>query len=433
MHDEAAGGSGERYGGRARLRALNTEFRPDVIEVVPGVLVAVGYSASNVTLLQGHDGCVIVDTGANPVDAQAIVAAFGARLVRPVRAIVYTHNHPDHTGGASVFAAGDAPAIHCHRSLVTATPEITRGLRGGGDAFGATLPDDLFINAGVQLDYGRRTPHTREGFVPPTHTFDGPETVIEAAGLELHLIHTPGETPENVAVWIPPGRVLLPGDNFYKSWPNLSPLRGLKLRPVEPWIASLERLIALEADHLVQGHMRPISGRESVREALTVYRDGLRTVLDQTLDGIRRGRTPDELVAEVTLPPELAASPYLTEYYGAVAWSVRGIYADAVGWFDGNPTAISPLPAADRAARMLALAGGLDAMLDRVRAAIGSGDVQWAAELVDHVLVAHPEHRAARHLKAAALRELGERELNATGRNYYLGCALFLERDEHRR
>ena len=194
-------------------------------------------------------------------------------------------------------------------------------------------------------------------------------------------------------------------------------------------MASFDTIIGLDAEHLVQCHMRPISGRAAGREALSAYRDGLRSVLEQTLDGIRRGRTPDELVQEVRLPPALAASPYLQEYYGAVSWTVRGIYADVVGWFDGNPTGISPLPPPDRAARMLEMVGGVDALLGHARSAVNRGDVQWAAELVDHVLVLDEHHPTARRLKAEALRELAERQVNATARNYYLTCALALERD----
>ena len=105
------------FADRERLRNSSVEFRKDVIEVTDGVFAAVGYSASNVVLIQGEGGSIIVDTSANPVDAHAIVAAFGTRLTRPVRAIIYTHNHPDHSGGATVFAGSDDPEIYSHQTL----------------------------------------------------------------------------------------------------------------------------------------------------------------------------------------------------------------------------------------------------------------------------------------------------------------------------
>lgn len=107
------------FAGREQLRASSAEFRKDVIEVADRVFVAVGYSASNVTLIQGQDGSIIVDTSANTVDACAIVEAFGIRMARPVRAIIYTHNHPDHSGGAKVFAGSDNPEIYSHQTRVT--------------------------------------------------------------------------------------------------------------------------------------------------------------------------------------------------------------------------------------------------------------------------------------------------------------------------
>src|SRR5262249_13094478 len=292
------------------------EFRKEVIKVTDGVYVAVGYSASNVTLIQGGSGAIIVDTASDPAAAREVRAAFGNLLDAPVRAIIYTHGHPDHTGGAAVFAAQDNPDIYSHQLLVDGTPDILRGMRDGGDQFGMTLPDSLYINACVQLQYGRVTPPTREGYVAPTRTFGGDQLPLTIAGVRLQLLHTPGETRENIAVWLPDRRVLMPGDDFYRAFPNLYPIRGTRLRPPEAWIASLQKMIDLGAESLVPGHTRPIRGADGVRSALTAYRDGIKSVLEQTIDGIRKGERPDELVPRVKLPPHLADNPYLQEYYG---------------------------------------------------------------------------------------------------------------------
>ena len=419
----------ESYPGREKLQAHGEEqFRKEIIHVTDAVYVAVGYSASNVTLIQGDVGSVIVDTGSNPTEAGLARAAFGD-LLTSVHAIIYTHGHPDHTGGATVFAGNDDPEIHSHELLVEGAQEVARGSRGGGDQFGMALPESLYINAGIQLQYGRDSPPTREGYLPPTHTFDGQQLTLTIAGLRLELIHTPGETRENTAVWLPDKSVLMPGDDFYRAFPNLYPVRGTRLRPPELWVASLNRMIELEAEYLVPGHMRPIIGADNVRSALVAYRDGISSIYNQTIEGIKKGMRPDELVEAVQLPPHLRDSPYLQEYYGDVAWSVRAIYSDAVGWFDGNATNMFPLSQNERAERIIDLGGGISRILSRANAALDAEEFQWAAELSDHVLEVDDTSVDAKRIKARALTELGERQVNATARNYYLSSAQYLLQD----
>jgi hypothetical protein len=128
-------------------------LRCSVSPVGHGLYVAVGYSASNVILIQGDGGSIIVDTATDPVAARAIRTAFGDLFAAPVRAIIYTHSHPDHTGGARVFAGNDRPEIYGHQRF-GAAPDIGRANRDGGDQFGMTLPDSLYINAGVQNGSG---------------------------------------------------------------------------------------------------------------------------------------------------------------------------------------------------------------------------------------------------------------------------------------
>jgi alkyl sulfatase BDS1-like metallo-beta-lactamase superfamily hydrolase len=420
-------GAAQDFAGREKLRAHSSEFRQEVIEVADGVWVAVGFSNANSVLITGEDGSIVVDTTSDMEDARRVRAEFAKLSAAPVRAIIYTHAHPDHTGGASIFAGTDRPEIIAHRLFVDRVSDVGRAGRDGGDQFGSTLPEALFINAGTGLEFGRRPATT--GPLSPTRTFEGSRLDLTIAGVRLQLLHTPGETRENIAVWLPDKRVLLPGDDFYKAFPTLYAIRGARLRPIEQWIQSLGLMIDLGADSLIPGHTRPVLGNDNVRAALTTYRDGIESVLDQTLEGMRKGERPDELVRHVALPPALAASPYLQEFYGTVAWSVRAIYAEYAGWFDGNPTRLFPLAETDRAERVIELAGGRDQVLSRARRALADKDFQWSAELSDYVLAIDSGHIEARRLKATALSELGERQISAIARNYYLSAAQYLLKD----
>jgi alkyl sulfatase BDS1-like metallo-beta-lactamase superfamily hydrolase len=172
-----------------------------------------------------------------------------------------------------------------------------------------------------------------------------------------------------------------------------------------------------------------VLGGAAARSALTAYRDGIKSILDQTLQRMRQGERPDELVEHVKLPALLAESPYLQEFYGSVEWTVRGIYADRVGWFDGNATNLFPLPEKDRAARLVDLIGGRDRVLARAREALAARDFTWAAELAGYVLANDSANTSAKRVKAQALVELGERQINAIARNYYLTSAMYLLRD----
>jgi len=415
--------------GREKLRAESNEFRREVVRVTDGVYVAVGYSASNVILIQGNTGSIVVDTATDPVAARAIRTAFGGLLREPVRAIIYTHSHPDHTGGARVFAGTDDPVIVSHQRLVEAVPDIGRAGRDGGDQFGMALPESMYINAGVQLEFGRLTPPTREGYLPPTRTFSGDQLTLTVAGVRMQLLYTPGETADAISVWLPEKHVLMPGDGFLRSFPNISPIRGARLRTPEDWIASLEKMIRLEPEDVVPSHTRPVQGGSAARAALTAYRDGIKSILDQTIQGMKNGERPDELVQHVKLPPALAENPYLQEFYGGVEWTVRGIYADRVGWFDGNATNLFPLAEKDRAAKLVGLIGGPDRVLERGREALAAHEFKWAAELADFVLVNDNANVGAKTLKAQALIELGERQMNAIARNYYLSSAMQLLRN----
>src|SRR5204862_5953791 len=179
----------------------------------------------NTILTEGTDGLVVVDTLTSPNDARAVKAQFDKISRKPVRAIIYTHHHADHVGGASVFAGSDRPDIYAHASLATERAENLANLghagRDGGNQFGGPLiPDRLHINDGVgpQVTVSGAG---RTGYLAPTKTLSGHETTITVSGVRIQPGHAPAETNDATFVWLPDTTVLLPADTFYHAVPNL--------------------------------------------------------------------------------------------------------------------------------------------------------------------------------------------------------------------
>jgi alkyl sulfatase BDS1-like metallo-beta-lactamase superfamily hydrolase len=417
------------------LIAHSAEFRQEVIKITDGVYVAVGFGLANCILLEGDDGVVIVDAMESVEAAVPVKEAFSKITAKPVKAIIFTHYHSDHTNGAAVMAGDDNPDIYSHAStsyymdrIATITRETTyrRAMR----QFGTLLPEGGLINAGIgkalEFDESKTL-----GMLVPNKTFSKDRLDLEIAGLKLNLFYAPGETPDQIFIWLPEKKILLPADNYYKSFPNLYAIRGTAYRDVKRWVASLDKMRALKPEYLVPQHTRPVSGAEEIYQTLTNYRDAIQFVHDQTIRWMNKGLTPMEIVEKVKLPPHLARQPYLHEYYGTVPWSVRAIFDGYLGWFGGNSTDLFPLPLKERARRFADLAGGEQALLERARQAVEGQDYQWALELTDQLLQLNPESAEARKLKAAALKALGSRQIAATARNYYLTQALETEGQLH--
>jgi len=431
-----------------RLRALNPEFREDIVRVADHVYTAVGYTVSNVSMIVGNDGVIIVDTGVSPLHAQRILAEFRKISDKPIRAIIFTHGHGDHTNGAGVFVGDDNPEIWARSNFGSeAEAWASIGLKNPQpvQASGRALPPEQRINNGVApamyvnqaaagqpiaragADGEQTMAAIGGGVVQPTKTFSGERQELTVGGVQIVLEAAPGETEDALYVWLPDERVLFAGDNFYKAFPNLYPLRGAQ-RSAQDWANSVDKMLREGPDAVVPGHTRPVLGKEASATALRDYRDGIRYVFTKTIEGMNEKMTPDDLAASIKLPPALASSEYLQEHYGTVAFSVRSIYSQAVGWFDGNASNIARLAPHEEAVRLAALAGGEPALLHKAQAALASGDAQWAAQLADALIGLDKDSNEPKQLKAAALEALAENTDNAPSRNYYLEYAQMLRK-----
>jgi alkyl sulfatase BDS1-like metallo-beta-lactamase superfamily hydrolase len=403
---------------------------PRIERISRHVWLAIGYDLASTVLIRTEAGHIIVDPAMSPVRAQAVKEALLKTVpAAPIRAIIYTHSHIDHVGGASVWAepeteiwATEAFLDHFFKQYgLFITAETVRA----GRQFGLHVSkDDLACGAlGPRPDLGAAM---ASGVRLPTRTFSG-RKVLTVGGVALELIESHGETHDHLIVWIDADRVLIAGDNFYWAFPNLYTIRGTSPRPVDSWIGSLDEMRRLSPEHLVPMHTRPLHGREAIAAALTDYRDAIQWVRDETVRGANRGEELDALAERIKLPPHLEGKPYTRELYGQVDWSVRGIYDTNLGWFDGRPDKLYPVPIQEAAAREVSLIGGPERILVLTDQALAEGNPRWSIHLLTKLrasgLAGVRFDEALRNRLALSYEKLAAELDNTNGRAYLLESA----------
>ena len=411
------------------------EFNKEIYTYkTPGGLIhiAVGFGIANSIMIEGKDGNVIVDVTDSVSEAEKVYSLFKKKNSNPIKAIIYTHNHGDHTFGAEYFIKSqeDKPLVIAHESTDYYVQRIMGIInpiisKRSTRMFGTLLPDDQFINAGIGPSLN--VSDSPIGYIEPDTVFKD-ELKIEIAGINLELYHAPGETNDQIFVWLPDHKALMPGDNIYNTFPNLYTIRGTTHRNVIGWVKSLDHMRSFNPEYLFPSHTKPLSG-EDVMSSLTIYRDAIQYVHDQTIRLMNEGYYPDEIVELIELPDELSSSTFLREFYGTIRWSVKSIYSGYLGWFNGNPADLDPLSRKEKAIRISNLAGGDENLFNELKRAVKNEDMQWALQLSEHLINLEYKISETNKLKSKALFYEGIRSSNPNKRNYFLTVAMELDPD----
>ena len=418
------------------LISHSKEFEQKILSYdTPGgkIHFAIGFGIANSIMVEGDDGNIIIDAADSMYEADKIYNLFKQKNSNPIKAIIYTHNHGDHTFGTQYYLniQEERPQIIAHedtdfyvqRIMGILNPIIaTRSTR----MFGTTLPEEDLINVGIGPNLSVSKSPT--GYVKPDLTFRN-ELKINISGIEMELYHAPGETDDQIFIWLPNHKSLMPGDNVYKTFPNLYTIRGTSHRDVKGWIDSLDHMKTFNPEFLFPSHTKPIIGKEVIQNVLNTYRDAIQFVHDQTIRLMNQGMYPDEIAEKIKLPESIADSPYLKEFYGTVRWSVKSIFNGYLGWFSGNPAELDPLSREEKAKRILNLAGDIDVMIDDLRLAVEKEDMQWALELSDYLIALDSFTKEVKDLRIDALIYEGSRSANPNKRNYFLTSAFELRDD----
>lgn len=404
--------------------------RNGLFKVTDGIYQIRGFDISNMTLVEGDAGVIVIDPLISAECAAAGLALYrGHRGDRPVTAVIYTHSHGDHFGGVfGVLPAGavDVPILAPAGFMAEAVSEnVYAGIamnRRGNYMYGATLPIGPEGQVGTGL--GIQTSHGSLGLIPPTIdiTHTGQREAVD--GVEIVFQVTPGtEAPAEMNFHFPGLRALCVAENATHNLHNLLTLRGALVRDPRMWSHYLDEaieLFATESDVAFASHHWPTWGTDNLIKFLSEQRDLYIYLHDQTLRMMNQGMTGVEIAEEITLPAALENAWHTRGYYGSVSHNVKAVYQRYLGWFDGHPSSLWQHPPKALAGRYVDVIGGTDAVVAHARKYAANGDLRFAAELLKHAVFAEPNHLPAKEALADVYTRLGYGAENATWRGFYL-------------
>ncbi len=407
-----------------------------------GVWQARGYDLSNITFVAGDTGWIVIDPLTSAETAAAGLALADEHLgARPVVAVIYTHSHIDHFAGVlGVTSQADVDAGRCrviapeHFLAEAVSENVIAGpvmVRRAMYMYGNLLPQapDGHVDAGL----GKATPLGSVGLIPPTEEISVTGTELDIDGVRVVFQSTPGtEAPAEMNFHFPDLRLLCMAENCTHTMHNLYTLRGAQVRDSLAWSRYINESIDLFADvtdTCFASHHWPRFGADDVRTFLVQQRDLYRWLHDQTMRLANHGLTATEIAEQLDQESfadldELAGEHHVRGYYGTVNHNVKAVYQRYLGWFDGNPANLHPLPPVETATRTVEWMGGPDAVLDKARellAAAAEHEVlRWLAQVLNQVVFSDPDRADARELQAEVLQRLGFASESAPWRNFYL-------------
>lgn len=408
--------------------------KPQLIKIGDRIHQAFAYDFSNIFFIEGDKGTIVIDSGWSAKASQQALKDYRAINKKPIVALIYTHGHSDHLGGAKVFVeeTPDVPVkiyaadtwkqqyAHFNSSLA---PHVT--MRAAAQ-LGALLPDgqDGRVNIGVGKMQLKN--NIAVEFIAPTEEISELSD-ITIEGVRIQLIPMASETIDQMLIWFPDDKVMHAADVAASAVPILSTPRNEPDRSPIGFIDSIELMMEKPLENLIAGHSLPVLGKEKAQEALLVQRDAAQFINDQTIRALNNNLGPRETAETVQLPPHLANHPILSQTYHRVPWLVRGLYSRYGGWFSGDTVDLNPLKKSEEAKRMIVLAGGADAFLEHAENAFHQGDYQWAAQLANYMLDAKVKETTAKKIKIGALKAMAYASYSGNQRHYMLTDALTLE------
>ena len=413
---------------QAQLNAVNGLF-----EVTDRVYQVRGLDIANLTIIEGDTGLILIDPLLSNETAKAALDLYlKNRPAKPVAAVIYSHSHIDHFGGAKGVmseqdaASGKVKVLAPDRFMEHAVAEnVIAGnamARRAQYMYGSPLPVDE--RAQIDTGLGKALSKGTLSLIPPndlikqayeTRTIDGVE-------IEFHLV--PGsEAPAEMLMYFPQFKLLDMAEDATHNMHNLYTLRGAEIRDGRLWARYIDEAIVRygdKTDAVIAQHHWPMWGNQRIVAFLKKQRDLYKFMHDQAVRLLNHGLTPSEIAEKLQLPASLAGEWSTRGYYGTLSHNAKAVYQFYLGWYDANPADLNPLPRTEAARKQVEYMGGSEAVLKRAREDFKAGQYRWVASVMSQLVFADPANRPARELGADALEQLGYQSEAGTWRNAYL-------------
>lgn len=392
-----------------------------------------GADLSNMTIIEGKDGIIVIDPLVSIETAKAALDLYYQnRPKKPISTVIYTHSHADHFGGVKgIISQAD---VDSGKVKVFAPKGFTEAaldenvMAGNAMARRASYMYGSLLNPGptgqTSSGLGLTTSSGATSLILPTDLIakTGEERVID--GLKFQFIFAPNsEAPAEMMFYLPELKALEAAEDATHNMHNLYTLRGAKVRDAKAWAGYLNQAIDMfgeQAEVVFAQHHWPKWGSERVVEFLEKQRDMYKYLHDQSLHLANQGYTMLEIGEMLKLPPSLSQEWYNRGYYGSTNHNAKSVYNFYLGWFDGNPSTLHQLPPREASIKYVEYMGGSQAVIDKAKQDYDKGNYRWVAQALNHVVFADPSNKAAKDFLANTLEQLGYQSENGTWRNFYL-------------
>ena len=395
-----------------------------------------GFDVSNMTVIKGQTGWIIIDPLTSRDTAAAALRLVNEKLgTRPVAAVIYSHSHGDHFGGvrgiineADVKAGKVAIIAPEHFLAETASENVMAGPAMGRRAtfqFGSNLTPgpqgQMGSGIGKGIGGGDIT------LIPPTIDIRKTGELREVDGVTLEFQMVPqSEAPAEMNVYVPAARTFLAAEIATCTLHNILTPRGAKVRDTLGWAGFLNEAVNLYGDRsdiIVSSHCWPRFGQSEVKGWLSGQRDNYRYLHDQTVRMMNKGMTQAEIAEVLKAPPAIGDQWFNKGYYGTYSHNSKAIYQYYLGWYDAVPANLNPHPPEVRAAKLVMAMGGAKKVLAEAKKAMKAGDYRWSSDLLNQLVFADPKNVEGRALLADSYEQQGYQSESAIWRNMFLSGA----------